>query len=147
MSIKPINTDKSLFRDNRSIFESSAVLFPSFLDTLRPEGKERFPLKACYPVPKAYNKNRKTETIAMAGYNSKIEHKGIIFLVQTQDLGRPSNCVESIIYKAGKALAPRKTFYTQHLNSPNLIATINGIIEQQHNAIKEAISAGKFDNG
>jgi len=83
----------------------------------------------------------------MAGYNSKIEHKGIIFLVQTQDLGRPSNCVESIIYKAGKALAPRKTFYTQHLNSPNLISTINGIIEQQHNAIKEAINAGKFDNG
>ena len=83
----------------------------------------------------------------MAGYNSKIEHKGIIFLVQTQDLGKPSNCVESIIFKAGKALAPRKTFYTQHLSSPKLMATINGIIKQQHNAIIEAIRSGKFDKG
>jgi hypothetical protein len=146
LSIKPINTIKGLFRDSRSIFEPSTVPFPSFW-TLSVQKEKRFPLKACYPVPKAYNKNRKTEKIAMAGFNSKIEHKGIIFLVQTQDLGRPSNCVESIIYKAGKALAPRKTFYTQHLNSPNLTATINRIIEQQHNAVKEAISEGKFDNG
>ena len=82
----------------------------------------------------------------MAGFNSKIEHKGVIFLVQTQDRGRPSNCVESLIYKSGKALAPRKTFYTQHLNSPDLQNTILEILEMQHNSILKAIAEGKFDS-
>ena len=81
----------------------------------------------------------------MAGFNSKIEHKGITYLVQTQDKGGPSNCVESLIYKSGKALAPRKTFYTQYLNSPALKEKINKILEEQHNAILKAISEGKFD--
>lgn len=82
----------------------------------------------------------------MAGFNSKIEHKGITFLVQTQDMGKPSHCVESLIYKSGKALAPRKTFYTQHLNSSDLQDKIKEIIEQQHNSILKSISEGKFDN-
>lgn len=82
----------------------------------------------------------------MAGYNSKIEHKGIVFIVQTQDMGRPSNCIESIIYKAGKALSPRKTFYTQHLNSPDLKDWIDSLLDLQHKEIIESIQRGKFDN-
>jgi len=82
----------------------------------------------------------------MAGYNSKVEHKGITYIVQTQDLGRPANCVESIIYKSGRALAPRKTFYTQHLNDPDLKNAIERIIEMQHKTILEAINSGRFEN-
>ena len=81
----------------------------------------------------------------MAGLNSKIEHGGVIFLVQTQDMGSPYNCVESIIYKSGKALAPKKTFYIQHLDSPDLKAKIDRMIRQQHESILDDITSGKFD--
>jgi hypothetical protein len=82
----------------------------------------------------------------MAGYNTKIEKGGITFIVQTQDKGKPQNCVESLIYKSGRALAPRKTFYTQHLSHPDLPAKIQQIIEDQHRIVLQAISEGKFDN-
>ena len=81
----------------------------------------------------------------MAGFNSKIEYKGITFLVQTQDMGRPTNCIESLIYKSGKTLAPKKTFYTQHLNSPNFNDKIQGLLEDQHKSIIKAIADGKYD--
>jgi hypothetical protein len=83
---------------------------------------------------------------AMAGFNSKIDHQGVTYLVQTQDMGRPSNCVESLIYKAGRALAPRKTSYTQHLNKSTLQEKINQLMEEQHKAILQAISEGKYDH-
>ena len=82
----------------------------------------------------------------MAGYNTKIEKSGNTFIVQTQDKGKPQNCVESLIYKSGRALAPKKTFYTQHLSDPDLQAKIHLIIENQHKSIIQAISEGTFDN-
>ena len=81
----------------------------------------------------------------MAGYNTKIEKAGNTFIVQTQDKGKPQNCVESLIYKSGRTLAPRKTFYTQHLGDPDLQAKIHLIIEDQHRSILQAISEGKYD--
>lgn len=80
----------------------------------------------------------------MAGLNSKTEHDGTTYQVQTQDMGAPSYCVESIIYKSGRALAPRKTFYTQHLNSSVLQEKIRQIIQKQHVAVLKDISEGKF---
>lgn len=82
----------------------------------------------------------------MAGYNSKIEHGGATFLVQTQDMGAPQNCVESLVYKSGKALAPQKTTYRQFLGDPDLQEHIARIIENQHNSIIQAISEGRFDH-
>jgi len=82
----------------------------------------------------------------MAGFNTKIEHKGIAYIVQTQDLGSPSFCIESLIYKSGRTLSPRKTFYLQHLNSPTLKEKVHQLLDDQHKAVLRAIAAGQFEH-
>ena len=82
----------------------------------------------------------------MPGYNTDIEHNGLMFHVQTQDQGANAQYVESIVYKSGKVLASRRTYYTNFLNSPTLNDKINEIIDEQHESILKDISEGSFDH-
>jgi len=82
----------------------------------------------------------------MAGYSTKIEHNMVTYIVQTQDLGSPTHCIESLIYKSGRTLPPRKTFYSHLLSSPSLKEEILQILEEQHKAVLKTISEGKFDH-
>lgn len=79
------------------------------------------------------------------GYNTQFDYKGAKFMVQTQDLGTGARYVETLIYCAGKLLTSKKTFYTSFLNSPNFAKMISRIMEDQHKAILQEISDGKFD--
>ncbi len=81
----------------------------------------------------------------MAGNNTDIEHNGFMFHVQTQDHGANVHYVESIVYKSGKVLASRRTYYTNILRSSILHDKIKEIIEEQHEGILKDISEGKFD--
>jgi len=82
----------------------------------------------------------------MPGLKTDILHEGTNFYVQTQDKGLSANYVESIIYKSGRVLASRRTFYTSFLNSHNIKEKINNIIKEQHETILKEISAGRFDH-
>jgi hypothetical protein len=82
----------------------------------------------------------------MPGYNTDIEHKGLMFHVQTQDQGTSAQYVESIVYRSGKVLASRRTYYTNFLSSPTLQNTIKKIIDEQHEGILQEISEGTFDH-
>jgi hypothetical protein len=82
----------------------------------------------------------------MSGINSEITHKEQVFHVQTQDMGFDAHYVESLIYKSGKLLSARKTFYTAYLGLPDLAEKIRKIIEDQHNEILKSIADGKFDH-
>ncbi|MFQ6038298.1 MAG: hypothetical protein ACE5LV_06750 [Candidatus Aminicenantales bacterium] len=68
------------------------------------------------------------------------------FHVQTQDKGRTAHYVESTIFKSGRVLSSRKTFYTSFLDSPQLTDKIKEIIEDQHNTILREIAEGRFDH-
>ncbi len=81
----------------------------------------------------------------MAGFNTTIEYKGATFLVQTQDKGPGAPYVESLIYKTGRLLTSKKTFYTSSLSDPNLKRIIADTMEAQHNAVLEDIALGKYD--
>jgi hypothetical protein len=82
----------------------------------------------------------------MPGHNTDIEHLGEMFHVQTQDQGPSAQYVESIVYKSGKVMASRRTYYTKFLNSPTLYDKINEIIDEQHEGILKDISEGTFDH-
>jgi len=82
----------------------------------------------------------------MPGYNTDIEHNGMMFHVQTQDQGSSAQYVESIVYKSGKVLASRRTYYTKFLNSPTLQNKIKKILDEQHEGILKDIAAGTFDH-
>jgi len=82
----------------------------------------------------------------MKGYNVEINHRGASFHVQTQDVGMRAQYIESLIYKSGKLLSSRKTFYTQLLNAPQFQEKIATLMSDQHNAILREIAEGKFDH-
>ncbi len=82
----------------------------------------------------------------MAGYNTNLEHKGSLFHVQTQDLGSPSNCIETTIYKSGRALTSRKTFYTSIIGQPDNKEKIFMLLKDQHERICQEIQGGKLDH-
>jgi hypothetical protein len=86
------------------------------------------------------------KSIIMSGLNVDIEHQGKIFHVQTQDKGLSSNYVETIIYKAGRVISSRRTYYTSYLNNPELYENIENIIQKQHESILHEIKGGKFDH-
>ena len=81
----------------------------------------------------------------MVGFNTTVTREGVDFHVQTQDKGRSANYVESTVYKSGRVLSSRKTFYTSFLDSQDLQKKIKTIIEEQHNTILKEIAEGKFD--
>lgn len=81
----------------------------------------------------------------MAGLNSEITHKDSSFHVQTQDLGPGANYIESTIYKSGRFISSRKSFYTSYLNRSDLQAKVGQMIQEQHNKIIFEIKEGKFD--
>ena len=81
----------------------------------------------------------------MAGINTEIEQRGLNFHVQTQDQGIRTHYVESVIYRSGKVLSSRRTYYTSFLNNPSLQEKINEIIKEQHDLILKEIAAGRFD--
>jgi hypothetical protein len=86
------------------------------------------------------------DLIPMSGFNTEIEHGGTAFHVQTQDQGANAHYVESVIYKSGKVLSSRRTYYTSFLNSPALHTKISDIIQEQHAAILKEITDGHFDH-
>ena len=81
----------------------------------------------------------------MGGYNTRVEYRGATYIVQTQDKGLAAQYVESLIYKSGRLLTSKKTFYTSLLTSPDCQALIERTMEAQHKNIMEEIVEGKFD--
>jgi len=82
----------------------------------------------------------------MSGFNTEIEHQGSAFHVQTQDQGISAHYVESVIYRSGKVLSSRRTYYTSFLNSATLHNKICEIIQEQHSTILKEITDGRFDH-
>lgn len=80
------------------------------------------------------------------GFNSEIKHKGKLYHVQTQDKGPSAQYIESIIYRSGKFLSMKKSYYTDFMNNPDLKTHINRMIRDQHSKILENISQGKIDS-
>jgi hypothetical protein len=82
----------------------------------------------------------------MSRLNTEVVHNGKSYHVQTQDKGIDAHYVESLIYKSGRLLSSRRTFYTAFLSSPDLKERIMKIIDQQHNEVLKNINEGKFDH-
>jgi hypothetical protein len=84
--------------------------------------------------------------ITMAGYNTTVTRNGVDFHLQTQDKGRPANYVESTVYKSGRVLSSKKTFYTSLLDHTDLQEKIKQVIKEQHATLLKEIADGKFDH-
>ena len=81
----------------------------------------------------------------MSGYNTRVEYRGDAYNVQTQDKGLAAQYVESLIYKAGRLLASKRTFYTSYMNLPDVGERIERMMEDQHKTILGQIVEGRYD--
>ncbi|MCP2520362.1 hypothetical protein NLB96_01465 [Candidatus Aminicenantes bacterium AC-335-K20] len=80
------------------------------------------------------------------GFNTNVEHKGVIFHVQTQDKGIEFGYIETLIYTSGQVLASRRVPYTSILENVRNEEEIQKIMEAQHQSIIQEIKEGKFDH-
>jgi hypothetical protein len=81
----------------------------------------------------------------MSGYNTRVEYKGDAYIVQTQDKGLAAQYVESLIYRSGRLLASKRTFYAALMNLPDVRERIERMIEDQHKTILGQIVEGGYD--
>jgi len=81
----------------------------------------------------------------MGGYNTRVDYRGDAYIVQTQDKGLGAQYVESLIYKSGRLLSSKRTFYTALIAAPDVKERIERLMEEQHKAILEQIVEGRYD--
>jgi hypothetical protein len=81
----------------------------------------------------------------MGGYNTRVDYQGDSFIVQTQDKGLGAQYVESLIYKSGRLLATKRSFYTAFIEAPDVQDRIERMMEEQHKAILGQIVEGRYD--
>lgn len=81
----------------------------------------------------------------MGGYNTRVDYRGEAYIVQTQDKGLGAQYVESLIYKSGRLLSSKRTFYTAFIAAPDVTERIERLMEEQHKTILGQIVEGRYD--
>jgi len=84
--------------------------------------------------------------VVLTGYNTDIEHEGMVYHVQTEDKGRTNPFVESLIYASGEILYSRRTPYQELMDESVDLKAVASLMERQHRTIVEAIRRGKLSN-
>jgi hypothetical protein len=81
----------------------------------------------------------------LTGFNTDIEHDGVVYHVQTEDRGASNPLIESLVYVKGEILANRRTEYRNLIEAGGDANLIRALMERQHRAIVDAIRAGRID--
>ncbi len=81
----------------------------------------------------------------MAGYDTRVDYQGRAYIVQTQDKGPGAQYIESLIYRSGRLLTSKRTFYTAFLGLPDAPDRIARMMEEQHKTILGQIVEGRYD--
>ena len=84
----------------------------------------------------------------ITGFNTDIEHDGVIYHVQTEDKGTKNPMIESLVYVKGAILDAIRTRYDLLLNSSDFSeARLQRILEFQHKQIITSIKRGTYKKG
>jgi hypothetical protein len=84
--------------------------------------------------------------IVITGFNTDIEHNGVVYHVQTEDKGLDSPLILSLVYVGGAILASKRTHYHDLISSgfdENILAER---LQRQHKLICAAIHAGRIED-
>jgi len=81
----------------------------------------------------------------MGGYDTRVDYRGGVYIVQTQDKGPGAQYIESLIYRAGRLLTSKRAFYTAFLDLPDAADRIARMMEEQHKTILGQIVEGRYD--
>lgn len=82
----------------------------------------------------------------ITGYNTDVEHDGVVYHVQTEDKGLETPIVLSLVYSGGAILASKRSPYQDLIAAGFDEAALTERLKRQHRLICAAIHAGRIDD-
>lgn len=82
----------------------------------------------------------------ITGFNTDIEHDGVVYHVQTEDKGLESPLILSLVYVGGAILAAKRSRYEDLIEAGFSEDVLNKRLKRQHQLICAAINAGRVDD-
>ncbi|MDT4968084.1 MAG: hypothetical protein QOJ64_2821 [Acidobacteriota bacterium] len=82
----------------------------------------------------------------ITGFNTDVEHDGVVYHVQTEDKGVKSPLILSLVYVGGTILASKRTRYDDLIASGFDEKTLAERLNRQHRLICAAIHTGRLED-
>ena len=82
----------------------------------------------------------------ITGFNTDVEHGGIVYHVQTEDKGLESPLILSLVYTGGTILASKRSPYEDLIESGFSDEALAERLKRQHRLICAAIHSGRIDD-
>ncbi|MFN0277556.1 MAG: hypothetical protein ACKVRN_03025 [Pyrinomonadaceae bacterium] len=80
----------------------------------------------------------------ISGFNTDVESGGVVYHIQTEDKGRKSRLIVSLVYDRGTILASKRTTYGDLANGSCDENVLAEKVQRQHKLICAAIKAGRI---
>jgi hypothetical protein len=81
----------------------------------------------------------------ITGFNTDIEHDGVVYHVQTEDKGLESPIILSLVYSGGAILASKRSPYVDLITAGFSEEVLGERLKRQHRLICAAIRAGRLE--
>jgi len=81
----------------------------------------------------------------VVGFNHNFSYKGVVYHIQTEDGGRNSPTIVTLLYCGGTILASRKTSYADISRVDNLAQVVEELMKEQHKGMLRSLKNGEFD--
>ncbi|WP_232426490.1 hypothetical protein [Desulfuromonas soudanensis] len=81
----------------------------------------------------------------VGGFNHNFRYKGEMYHVQTEDGGRRSPNIITLLYKGGTILGSKKTSYADISKVDNLEQVVEELMKEQHKEMLRALKEGEYD--
>jgi hypothetical protein len=82
----------------------------------------------------------------ITGFNTDIEHEGVVYHVQTEDKGLESPLILSLVYSGGAILASKRSRYEDLIAAGFDEEVLTQRLKRQHRLICAAINAGRLED-
>jgi hypothetical protein len=82
----------------------------------------------------------------ITGFNTDIEHDGVVYHVQTEDKGLESPLILSLVYSGGAILASKRSRYEDLISAGFDEELLAQRLKRQHRLICAAINAGRIED-
>ena len=82
----------------------------------------------------------------ITGFNTDVEHNGVVYHVQTEDKGLETPLILSLVYSGGAILASKRARYEDLIASGYSDEALSERLSRQHKLICAAIHAGRLED-
>jgi len=82
----------------------------------------------------------------ITGYNTDVEHEGVVYHVQTEDKGKRTPIILSLVYVGGAVLASKRSRYDDLLSAEFDERVLADRLQRQHKLICAAVHAGRIED-